>query len=244
MGHANKYVGSCFTLFYEKVGEEQMIFSKNDRIIFVGDSITDSNREYAAPPAKWASWGEGYVNVINGYTTAFHPAKELMIINKGISGNRIVDLPNRWQEDVLDLAPDWVVIMIGINDVWRHFDGTFCQDEQVTETVFFETYRTLVKDTLPAVKGMILLSAFMVEKNLEDTMRKKVEVYNQLTRQVAEEFSIRFVDVQAYFDEFLKHQSSYVLSSDRVHPSLAGHLLIAKAFLDVCEFEEETYENN
>ena len=222
-----------------------MIFSKKDRIVFVGDSITDSNRDYAAPPAKWASWGDGYVNVINGYTTALHPAKELMIINKGISGNRIMDLSTRWNEDVVALTPDWVAIMIGINDIWRQFDGTFCQDEQVTEDEFYETYRTLVKETLPKVKGMILLSAFMVEERLDDAMRKKVDRYNQLTQQVAEEFSIRFVDVQAYFDEFLTHQSSYVLSSDRVHPSFAGHLLIAKAFIDTCEGEKEkTDENN
>ncbi|WP_438762733.1 SGNH/GDSL hydrolase family protein [Enterococcus sp. AZ194] len=211
-----------------------MFISKKDRIVFVGDSITDSNRNLEMPPAKWASWGDGYVHLINGYTTAFHPEKELMVVNKGISGDRVVDLSKRWQEDVLDLRPDWVVIMIGINDVWRHFDSTFSQDEQVTQEMFTTTYRDLLTKTIPSVKGLILLSAFMVEKNLEDPMRKKVDQYNRLTKQLAEEFSLRFVDVQAYFDEFLKHQSSYVLSSDRVHPSTAGHMLIAKAFIESC----------
>ena len=68
--------------------------------------------------------GDGYVHLINAYTTALLPQMELMIVNRGVSGDTVVDLKKRWKDDVLAFHPDWVTIMIGVNDVWRHFDGT------------------------------------------------------------------------------------------------------------------------
>lgn len=209
-----------------------MLFEKNDRIIFIGDSITDSGRNYDAKPATWSSWGDGYVNVINGYTTALLPEKQLMIVNKGISGDTILDLQRRFEQDVLDFKPDFVTIKIGVNDVWRHFDGVFCQDEMVSVEQFEEVYRTLIEQTLLHVKGIILLSPFMVEANTEDPMRKMVDKYRNVVEKLASEFDLPYGNIQEKIDEYLKHQSSYVLSSDRVHPSLAGHMIIAKTWME------------
>lgn len=208
-----------------------MIFEKNDRVIFFGDSITDSNRRYDMLPAHWASWGEGYVNLLNAYTTALCPQEELMIVNLGVSGDTVVELNKRTQ-DVLDLRADWVTIMIGVNDVWRHFDGTYCQDPLVDLATFESEYRQVLAKLQPHVKGIIILGAFMVEKNLDDPMRKMLAGYQQVAKKLAEEFSCPYGNPQKEIDRFLEHQSSYVLSSDRVHPSLAGHLLIAKTWLE------------
>ncbi len=213
-----------------------MLFDKGDRLLFIGDSVTDSSRNYEAPPAGWSSWGEGYVNLINAFTTALCPQAELMIINKGVSGDRIIDLEKRWEEDVLQLKPDWVTIMIGINDVWRHFDSVFSQDEQVSKEMFREKYASLIEKTQKKTKGILLLSTFMVESYREDPMRKMTDEYNQITKESADHYGLKYIDVQKYFDDFLIHQSSYVLSSDRVHPSLAGHLLISKAWMNSTEF--------
>lgn len=208
-----------------------MIFNKNDRLLFVGDSITDSNRNYEALPARWSSWGDGYVQVINSYTTAFYPELELMVINRGVSGNRVRDLATRWQSDVLDLEPDWVSIMIGVNDVCRHFDGIFYQESQVSPVEFENTLSQLVQQTLLQTKGVFLLSAFLLTPEKSDPMRQMLEEYNQLTKKVAEQYGVIYIDVQEEMDKFMEVQSGYYLSIDRVHPSLAGHFLIAKAWL-------------
>lgn len=209
-----------------------MRIDKNDRLLFVGDSITDSNRNYDAIPAGWSSWGDGYVNLINAYTTALLPQKELMIVNRGVSGDTVRDLKKRWQADVLDFQADWVTIMIGVNDVWRHFDGTFTQTKLVSLERFEKELRELITRTLPNVKGIILLSPFMVEHNQNDPVREKLGHYQQVVAHLAEEFSLPHGNVQEKIDAFLCYQSSYVLSSDRVHPSLAGHLLIAQTWLE------------
>lgn len=216
----------------------QWLFDKGDRLLFMGDSITDSNRLYEAMPAGWGSWGDGYVNLLNAYTTALLPEEELMVVNRGVSGNTIVDLEQRWSADALAFNADWITVMIGVNDVWRHFDGTFAQVPLVSIAEFEACYRRLLDQTLPTVKGMILLSPFMVESSLEDAMRQRVDAYRGVVEKLAEEYQLSYGNVQAKVDEFLHHQSSYVLSSDRVHPSLAGHLLIAQTWLETVGIKE------
>jgi len=207
------------------------MLKRKDRIIFVGDSITDAGRNYEAMPAGWSSWGDGYVHLINAFTTGVHPDQELMIINKGVSGNRITDLRQRWEQDIMNLKPDWVNIMIGVNDVWRHFDSTFSQDKQVTVDEFEKVYEELILNTKDRVKGIILIGAFMVEPNKNDSMRNMLEEYNMVTKKLAEKYKLLYIDIQNVIDEFTRFQSSYVLSSDRVHPSTAGHLLIAREWI-------------
>ena len=106
---------------------EKMLLQEGTRLVMIGDSITDCNRAYDAMPAGWGSFGDGYVNLVNACLTGLAPEQKVMVINKGISGNTILDLQSRWDEDVLALKPDWVSIMIGVNDAWRHFDGVLSQ---------------------------------------------------------------------------------------------------------------------
>lgn len=216
----------------------QLLFKKGERLLFMGDSITDSNRQYDAMPAGWSSWGDGYVNLLNAYTTALLPAEELMLVNRGVSGDTIVDLKKRWAVDALEFKADWITIMIGVNDVWRHFDGAFAQVPLVSLSEFEACYRCLLEQTLSTVKGMILLSPFMVESHLADPIRQKVDAYREVVEKLALEYDLPYGNVQAKVDEFLRHQSSYVLSGDRVHPSLAGHLLIAQTWLETVEIKE------
>ena len=96
-------------------------------LLFTGDSITDCGR--ARPIAADIDLGDGYVNLVNSLLSVRYPERIIRIMNTGISGNRVIDLETRWQTDILDLNPDWLSIMIGINDVWRHFDRATNPDQ-------------------------------------------------------------------------------------------------------------------
>ncbi|UUZ85108.1 GDSL-type esterase/lipase family protein [Paenibacillus sp. P26] len=98
------------------MGGVTMPFKAKDKIVFIGDSITDKGRR--KDPLKL---GTGYVRILHDFLTAAYPALSLKIINEGISGNRVTDLEKRWMFDVLDHRPQWVSVSIGINDVWRHW---------------------------------------------------------------------------------------------------------------------------
>ena len=95
-----------------------MIFHDHDLILFQGDSITDCSRSRQDP----AHLGAGYAMLAASWLTALVPGSGLRFLNRGISGNRAKDLRARWQTDCLDLKPNWVSILIGVNDTWRRFD--------------------------------------------------------------------------------------------------------------------------
>ncbi len=214
-----------------------MLLEKNSRLIMAGDSVTDCGRNYDAIPAGWGSFGDGYVSLVNACLTTLAPEQEIMVVNRGVSGNNIRDLNARWERDVLALKPDYISVMIGINDVWRYFDAPLQQPEFVDKTEFEDTYCTLMEKTLPQVRGMFVMSPFMAEPNRGDPMRKTVEEYAAIARRTAEKYKVPYIDVQAKVDRFLQSLSSYVISSDRVHPNLQGHMILAKAFLDAVRLD-------
>ena len=105
---------------------------------------------------------------------AVYPEQWIRTVNQGISGNTVRDLKARWQTDVLDLAPDWVSIMIGANDVWRQFDSPRQTEKHVLIEEYEKTLDELVLATLPRVKGMVLITPFYLESNRADAMRRKL----------------------------------------------------------------------
>lgn len=214
-----------------------MVLDKGTRLVMIGDSITDCGRDREAIPAGWGSYGDGYVNLVNACLVGLAPEKQIMVINRGNSGDRITDLKARWKTDVMELKPDWVSMMIGINDVWRHFDAVVRQEVQVDIRTYEQVYEELIQQTLPEVKGMIIMSPFMIEINKNDPMCKMMNEYAKAAKRAAAKYNLIFVDVQARFNTFLEHLSSFELAADRVHPDIKGHMIIAKAFLDGIGFE-------
>lgn len=214
-----------------------MLLEKDARLVMVGDSVTDCGRQYDAPPASRESLGAGYVSLVNAFLTALAPQLRIMVVNQGRGGNTIREMSERWDRDVLALRPDYVSVLIGVNDVWRHFDAVLQQVSLVDEAEFADTYASLVEKTLPQVKGMFILGPYMVEPNRQDPMRRMVEQYAAIARRTAESFKIPFIDIQSRADAFLRSLPSYTVSSDRVHSNLPGHMLIAKSFLDAVGFE-------
>ncbi|MGJ8639625.1 MAG: GDSL-type esterase/lipase family protein [Opitutaceae bacterium] len=118
-----------------------MELETGQRLLFVGDSITACGR--ARPVGRSDSLGDGYVQLVESLIAAEYPEQSIEILNTGISGNRITDLELRWQEDVLRLEPNWLSIMIGINDVWRQFDDA-SNPSQVTLEYYESALRKLV----------------------------------------------------------------------------------------------------
>lgn len=203
----------------------------------IGDSITDANRNYEAEAAGWASHGEGYVNLVNAFLTGCCSDKQVMVVNKGVNGNTIRHLKERWNKDVLAYSPDWVSIMIGVNDAWRHFDGVLTQVDQVSFEEYEATYRELIEETKKQGAQVIVIAPCMFEPNKEDKMRQMVCKYASIAEKVAKEYGTIFVDTQKDVDEYLENLSPYLVTQDRVHPNVAGHMIIARAFMKAIEFE-------
>ncbi len=208
-----------------------MLIQPGSKLLFIGDSITDCGRERPVAEATDDSLGTGYVSLVNGLIGATYPEMRIRIVNMGVSGNTVRDLKTRWQSDVLDLKPDWLSIMIGINDVWRHFDRWLQPEQQVPHDEYARTLEGLVRTTTPELKGLVLMTPYFVELNRADPMREMMGRYGETVRALADKYGAVFVDTQAAFDEVLKSAHPYALAGDRVHPNLTGHFVLARAFL-------------
>jgi lysophospholipase L1-like esterase len=99
-----------------------MLLAQHSKLVMIGDSVTDCGRARPVGEGLFGAIGTGYVGYIDALLSARYPELGVRVVNVGSSGNTILDLQARWQSDVLDLKPDWLSIMIGINDVWRQFD--------------------------------------------------------------------------------------------------------------------------
>lgn len=208
-----------------------MRIEAGQKLLFIGDSITDCDRAKPEGEGLFGALGNGYVSTINALLLALYPELGIRVVNKGISGNTVRDLKNRWQDDVMDQKPDWLVVMIGINDVWRQYDVPFIKEKHVYIDEYEQTLGKLVKETKPFVKGLVLMTPFYIESNEQDPMRQTMDQYGKVVREIAEENDSLFVDTQAAFNEILKSLYPAALAWDRVHPSAAGHIVLARAFL-------------
>lgn len=215
-----------------------MKLSQYDKILFIGDSITDAGRQRPVGEGGFNQLGEGYPSQVDAILSAVYPELHLRVLNTGISGDTVRRLKERWQTDVLDLQPDWLSIMIGTNDVWRQFDRPLHTEEHVYLDEYEQTLRELVEQTRPLVKGIVLMTPFYLEPNLEDPMRATMDVYGAAVKRVAEEFDCILVDTQAAFDALSEHiyVSSLSHNWDRVHPGNRGHMTLARGFLRAIDF--------
>lgn len=196
------------------------------KYLFQGDSITDTYRgDYNNPHAM----GSGYPRLLEAELTA---AEECDVMNCGISGSRVVDLLARWKKDCLNLEPDVLTIFIGVNDVWHEL-GT---RSGVDTPLFEEVYRIILRETftaLPNVK-IILMGTFVTHGTATDPQWDKfyneVKARRDVTCKLAEEFGLGYVDLQAVFDEAQTKFPAEHWTMDGVHPTAAGHWLIAQAW--------------
>ena len=204
-------------------------------VLFTGDSITDCNR---ARPI-----GDGFGNMGNSYvarifvdTWADFPTHNIHYLNSAISGNTTKQLLDRFDTDVLAYQPDYVFIMIGVNDVWRHFDGSKFTTTLIEPEESASNMETMIQKTLATGARTVIISPYFLDRNHDDPMRKMVDEINALYVKLAEKYDVGYIDVQTPFDEYLTTGSSYILSSDRVHPNSVGISLLSRAIYNHPDF--------
>ncbi len=208
-----------------------MLIDPGSKLLMIGDSITDCGRASPVGEAFQNGLGSGYVSLVNALLTATYPRHAIRVVNMGLGGNTVLDLAARWEEDVLALQPDWLSVMIGINDVWRQFDAPLHPEWHVSLETYADTLEALIQKTRPRLKGLVLLSPYLIEPNRADPMRAMMDRYGQAMRGIAEKYQAIFVDTQAAFDQVLESMHPMSLAWDRVHPGLSGHAVLARAFL-------------
>ncbi|MBT3296191.1 MAG: SGNH/GDSL hydrolase family protein [Verrucomicrobia bacterium] len=214
-----------------------MILEQNDKLVMIGDSITDCGRGRPAGEGLFDPYGSGYVNMVKAFLDARHPNLAIRVVNKGNSGNTVRELKARWQEDVLDQKPNWLSIMIGINDVWRQFDSPKMPETHVGLKEYERTLEELITASLPGLKGLILVTPYFIEPNRDDPMRARMNAYGAVIKALAEKHNAILVDTQAGFDRMLEHMHPMALAWDRVHPNSSGHGVIATCFLEAINCE-------
>ncbi|MBC2606136.1 SGNH/GDSL hydrolase family protein [Pelagicoccus albus] len=209
-----------------------MRLAPHSRLLFIGDSITDSGRERKSHASPWedpGGLGFGYVEFVNAMLQSRWPERKIRVLNRGLGGNTIRDLAGRWKRDVLDLRPDWLSIKIGINDVWRQFDSPRSPHVHVLPEEFQATYRQLLEATRDRLKGLIIISPYHIESDRHDPMRRRMDEYRKMTQTIASEFDAIYVDSQLEMDRLMEHIAPQLIAEDKIHPNSIGHMALAQA---------------
>ncbi|MFD1630784.1 SGNH/GDSL hydrolase family protein [Pseudopedobacter beijingensis] len=206
--------------------------NKDDIILFQGDSITDAGRKKDSKDVNTvANLGSGYANQAAAELLFNHAGKGLQIYNKGISGNKVYQLAERWDADCLNIKPQILSILVGVNDYWHKHSGKY----DGTLDTYRNDYRALLqrtKSALPDVK-LIIGEPFAVKgvKAVDDTWYPQFNDYRKVAKELADEFNAAFIPYQSIFDEAQKSAPGVYWTHDGVHPSLAGAKLMAEAWL-------------
>ena len=199
-------------------------------ILFQGDSITDCGRDREND----VKTGIGYPTMVKGQLGFDEATEQHTYINRGIGGNRIVDVYARIKKDIINLKPDLMSILIGINDVWHDVHSN---PNGVSADKFYKIYCMLIeeiKEALPNIKIMILepfvLHGTATDDHWDffDTETKKRAA---MAKKVAEKYNLTWVPLQEGFDALLEQAPSTYWLRDGVHPDAPGHDFIKRQWL-------------
>lgn len=201
-----------------------MMIEPNARVLFQGDSITDCGRSRDND----ADLGTGYAALLAAWISAQYPCRNITFINRGISGHRAKDLLARWQTDCIDLRPTWVSILIGINEAWRRYD---CNDPTSPQQ-FADTYRALLEQTRAIGARIVLCEPFVLPVPPDrEQWREDLDPKISVVRALAREFNTYYVPLDGIFAAASARREPAFWAADGVHPTPAGHALIAQAWL-------------
>lgn len=205
----------------------------NLRILFQGDSITDAGRNRGRYyPNDGSGMGGGYVYQIVAELLGKYPDKNFVCYNRGISGNKVFQLADRWEDDCLQLKPDVLSILIGVNDFWHTLTGNY----RGTNVTYESDFRVLLDRTLrsyPNIK-LIIGEPFAVPGGtaINDQWSQDFSSYRDASRKIASEYKAAFIPYQEIFNRALDHTPVSYWCPDGVHPSIAGAYLMKNAWLE------------
>lgn len=198
------------------------------RILFQGDSITDCGRSYNDESFK----GKGYAALLTA-RMGFESPGEYEFFNRGISGNRITDVYARIKRDIVNLKPDYMSLLIGVNDVWHEVER---QDGVLAEK-FERIYDMLIGEILEALPDLkiMIMEPYITEgaatEEHWETFRTEVAKRAAAAKRIAEKYHLPFIPLQNKFDEMIAIHPEPYWTREGVHPTEAGHELIAREWL-------------
>ncbi len=208
------------------------LFKKGQVILFQGDSITDCGRDRE----DIKSLSHGYPGVVSSMYQLLFPGNEVTFINKGISGNRVVDLLARYDTDIKEIKPDFISILIGINDTWRRYD----RNDPTSTEEFEEGYRELlekIKLDLPHCKIMIIEPFLLNSLPDREKWREDLDPKIQVVRKLAKEYADLYLPLDGIFAKAeVERYTCVEMAEDGVHPSAIGHAIIAEEYMKAIQF--------
>ena len=205
------------------------------RILFQGDSITDCGRNRE----DLYNLGGGYPKLVAS-TLGYDFPNDYNFVNRGISGNRIVDIYARIKADIINLRPDYMSILVGVNDVWHEVANQNGVDIKKYEKI----YTMLIEEVLEALPDIriMILGPYVIKGATTDSSPENWEKFSDtkkyavVAKMIADKFGFPFVDLQERFDKACTRSDNAHWSYDGVHPTDFGHEIIARAWLE--EFEK------
>ena len=201
-----------------------------ERMLFIGDSITDCGRRDRVTPL-----GDGYVSMFTELATARYPTRNIEWINMGIGGNRTTHLKERWQSDVLDQRPDRLSIKIGINDLSSFRRG---DHDGVPPDEYRRNYKEILNSTRRTLGDIpiLLITPFYISTNtgdeVEGTVLGMIPEYISIVEEMSARYGTLLFNLHDVFREHLKYRPASVFCPEPVHPNHTGHMIIANALME------------
>ena len=200
-------------------------------VLFQGDSVTDCGRNNCGSAGfNSLGLGPGYPGMVAARLTCDRPDIEWNFINRGISGNRIVDLYARWKADCINLAPDILSILIGVNDTWHHF-GNNNGVEVPRYARFYRELLTWTREALPQIKFILMDPFVCPDVNDRNLFVPELIERRKVVAGLAKEFNAVHIPLQDIFDQAFTRAPQAHWAADGVHPTPAGHQLITDAWI-------------
>ncbi len=197
-------------------------------ILFIGDSITDCGRRSPDAPL-----GHGYVKFFHDFLRIREPQKQVTVLNKGVSGNRITQIQERWTDDVLRYRPHWLSVKIGINDLHsfrRNVDGAV--SPELFETVYDEILARTRKH-LPRTRILLIDPFYISRETSKHSFRRTVldtlPAYLHVVAKMSKKYRTRRIKTHERFQALLKYCEPEEFCPEPVHPNCTGHLVLAEA---------------
>ena len=205
------------------------LIQEHEVVLFQGDSITDWGRNYQ----DGNDLGKGYALQTAAWFSALYPERRVRFINRGISGNRAVDLRGRWDQDCIALKPTTVSIMIGINHCWRRYDN----NDPTSPGQFEENYREILSRIRKELGAKLIICEPFVLPFPEERKqwREDLDPKIQVVRKLATEFHAVYVPLDGLFAQAAMRTDPAFWTLDGVHPTEAGAALIARAWLQAVQ---------
>jgi lysophospholipase L1-like esterase len=224
-------VGASGLTTAESFGAQPLAVPSDAVILFQGDSITDAHRQKDILTANNPrGLGNGYVGLVAADLLRKYPAKGYRIYNRGISGNKVYQLADRWQEDCIDIKPSVLSILVGVNDFWHTKTGNYSGNLEK----YRNDYYSLLDRTRNELPGIILIIAepFALPgiQAVDHTWYPAFDDYRATAKELAGIFKATFIPCQKIFDKATKKAPGVYWTHDGVHPSLAGARLMADAW--------------